>query len=243
MVHFPLLTLLWTAMYGSKAEKAAALAAAIACLLTLSSLDAARQLTFRGGNGWRVLDLLAIYFSRCEQAGPFLSLIIERSRESCGTPALMNLRTVRGATSLHNFAANCSNLSLTKVVLREFPPSLTVLDNFDRTPLHLAESNRGSTSEFAVFLRAASSAFDASNFVALEALSGSSPYLSRAIQRQTIALRAAVAICLNRQEAAPSALDSVKAGVALSLLGRARDFGRVGNSSDVLRVILEYVGP
>ena len=99
------------------------------------------------------------------------------------------------------------------------------------------------TTNSIVFLRAAFSAFDASNFVALEALSGSSPYLSRAIQRQTIALRAAVAIGLNRQEAAPSALDSVKAGVALSLLGRARDFGRVGNSSDVLRVILEYVGP
>ena len=112
------------------------------------------------------------------------------------------------------------------------------------TPLRLAERYHSSTSENAVFFRAASAAFNASNLVALQTLcGGSSPYLARGIHRQATALRVTVAIYLNRQEGAPSALDSVQAGVALSLLGRARDFGRVGNSSDVLRVILEYVGP
>ena len=76
--------------------------------------------------------------------------------------------------------------------------------------------------------------------MAFVALCGSSPYLSREIHRQTIALRAAVAISLNRQEAAPSALDSVEAEVALSLLGRRRDFGRMGDSSELLRVVLEF---
>ena len=52
----------------------------------------------------------------------------------------------------------------------------------------------------------------------------------------------AVAICLNRQEKAPSAVSSAEGGVALSLLCRLRDFGRVGNSSDVLRRVFEYVG-
>ena len=72
---------------------------------------------------------------------------------------------------------------------------------------------------------------------------GSSPYLAREIRRQATALRASVAICLNRQEEAPSALSSVEASVALSLLERVRDFARVGNSSDLLRRVLEYVGP
>ena len=52
-----------------------------------------------------------------------------------------------------------------------------------------------------------------------------------------------VAISLNRQESAPSAVSSVEAGVALSLLRRVRDFGRVGGSSDLLRVVFKFVGP
>ena len=112
------------------------------------------------------------------------------------------------------------------------------------TPLRPAERYHSSTSENVVFFRAASAAFDASNIVALVALcGGSSPHLARGIRRQATALRAAVAICLNRQEEAPSAVSSVEAGVALSLLERLRDFGRVGDSSDLLRVVLEFVGP
>ena len=111
------------------------------------------------------------------------------------------------------------------------------------TPLRLAERYHGSTSENAVFFRAATAAYNASNLVALQTLCGSSPYLSPEIHKQTVALRAAVAISLNRQEAAPSAVSSVEAGVALSLLGRLRDVGRVGDSSDLLRVVLDFVGP
>jgi hypothetical protein len=244
MVRFTLWNLLWTATDGSPAEKAAALAAAIARLQSLSSPNAGDQLTYRGNFGQGVLHLLAWRFSECEQAASFLSLVIERGRASCGTTTLMSRTTIEGSTPLHHFAYYCSDLFLTKVVLRENPPSLAVLDNDGQTPLHDAEHFHGSTSENAVFLRAATAAFNASNLVALQTLcDGSSPYLSREIHRQAIALRAAVAICLNRQEVAPSAVSSVKAGIALSLLGHARDFGRVGNSSDVLRVILEFVGP
>ena len=243
MVHSTLFLILNSAWYGSEVERVAALVAAIAYLQSLSSPDTGGQLTYRDEFGRGVLHLLA-WFWMCEQAAPFLSLAIERGRESRGTTALMALAANNGATPLHIFASLCSNLSLTKTVLREHPPSLTVLNNGGATPLHCAKINQGSASERAVFFRAASAAFNTSNFAALVALcGGSSPYLAREIRRQAIALRAAVAICLNRQEAAPSALDSVEAGVALTLLGRARDFGRVGNSSDVLRVILEYVGP
>ena len=38
-------------------------------------------------------------------------------------------------------------------------------------------------------------------------------------------------------------MSAVEAGVALSLLGRLRDFGRVGNGSDMLKVVLEFVWP
>jgi len=243
MVHSTLFNLLYSARGGSPAVKAAALLAAIAHLQSLSSSDTSTQLTYRGGGGIGVLDLIAVWFSECEQTIPLLSLVIERSRESCGTTVLMTLTTIGGATSLHFFAANCSDLSLTKVVLREHPPSLAVITNGGETPLHYAELIHGSTSEAAVFFRAASAAYNASNLITLQTLCGSSPYLSREIHKQTVALRAAVAICLNRQEAAPSAVSSVEAGVALSLLGRLRDFGRVGDSSDMLRVVLEFVGP
>ena len=246
MPDFTLLNLLYSARFSTPAEQATALADAIAHLLSLPSPVAGRQLTYRGGfyrEG--VLHLFAFWFSECEQAAPFLSLVLERGRESCGTTALMSLITIGGSTPLH-FFARCSDLSLTKMVIREHPPSLAVLDYNGRTPLHYAElfCFNGSTSEHAVFLRAASAAYNASNLVALVSLcGGSSPYLSREIHRQTIALRAAVAISLNRQEEAPSALSSGQAGVALSLLGRLRDFGRVGDSSDLLRVVLSFVGP
>ena len=244
MVNSTLLSILWTARRGSQATRATALLAATVYLRSLPSPDTGSQLTYREEYGRGLLYLLAYEFSECEQAAAFLSLVIERSRKSCGTTALISHTTALGRTPLHDFAANCSNLSLAKTVLREHPPSLTLLTSYGRTPLNLAELFRGSTSEITVFLRTASAAYDASNPVALVALcDGSSPYLARAIHRQTIALRSAVAICLNRQEEAPSALFSAGAGVALSLLERLRDFGRVGNSSDLLRVVLEFVGP
>jgi len=76
------------------------------------------------------------------------------------------------------------------------PSPLVVLTNGGSTPLHIAELNYGSSSEITVFFRAATAAFNASNFVALEVLcSGSSPYLARELRKQAISLRAAVAIC------------------------------------------------
>jgi len=238
-----LFNFLLSVMNSSKAEQDAALVAVTANLRSLSSLDTARQLMYRGGLGMGVLHLLA-FFRECEQAASLLSLVIERGRESCGTTALMNLTSNNGATPLHSFAGYCSDLSLTKMVLREHPPSLTVLNNLGRNPLIIAELNYGSTPENAVFFRAASAAFNASKLTTLVTLcDGSSPYLAREILGQETSLRAAVAICLNRQEEAPSALDSVEADVALSLLERLRDFGRVGNSSDLLRVVLSFVGP
>ena len=233
-----LFNILWTAWHVSPAEKVAALLAATAHLLTLPSHDAASQLVFQGG---RVLHLLAVRFWMFKQAAAFLSLVLERGRESCGATVLLSL-AYNGMTPLHTFAIRCSDLSLTKMVLREHPPSLTALDNYGMTPCD--KIFHGSTSERSVFFRAASAAFNASDFVALVALcGGSSPFLARELRKQAIALRAAVAICLNRQEAAPSDLSSDKADVALSLLERVRDFGRVGNSSDLLRRVLEYVGP
>ena len=241
MPNSTLFNILSSRGWGSQAARAA-LAAATAHLRSLSPHDAGSQLAYQTGDGWGVLHLLPLWFSEYEQAS-LLSLVIERGRESCGTTALMNLLTADGMTPLHIFASYCANLSLTKMVLREHPPSLAVLAIHGATPLHLAEIYRGSTSEHAVFLRAASTAYNASNLVALEAVcDGSSPYLALEIRRQAIALRAAVAICLNRQEEAPSALSSVETGVALSLLERVRDFGRVGNSSDLLRRVLEYLG-
>jgi len=277
MPHSTLFNILRSAIWGSKAEQAAALAAATAHLQRLSFVDAGSQLTYHDGAGKGVLHLLAVWFSECEQASSFLSLVIERDRESCGTTVLTGLADALGETSLHSSAGYCSDLSLTKIVLREHPPSLAVLDINGRTPLRTAENVYGSTSSRAVFFRTATAAYNTSNFVALEALcGGSSPYLSSEIHRQAIdlrvavaiclnrqeelppaltylvsevrkqvraSLRAAVAICLNRQEEAPSALITVEAGVALSLLERLRDFGRVGNSSDLLRAVLEFVGP
>jgi len=240
MVHSTLFNLLYSARFGSPAEQDAALADATVYLQSLSSHDTGSQLTYRGAGGMGVLHLLA-RFSWCEQAAPFLSLIIERGGECCGTTALMSLTSTYGATPLHYFASLCYDLSLTKVVLREHPPSLAILTNGGETPLHYAESR--DNPELTDLFRAATAAYNAPNLVALQTLcDGSSPYLSREIHRQAIALRAAVAICLNRQEKAPSALDSVEASVALSLLERLRDFGRVGDSSDLLRVVLEFVG-
>ena len=241
MLNSTLFNILWTAMFSSPAERAAALAAAIAYLQSLSLPDTARQLTYQDSLGRGVLSLLASYFWECEQAASFLSLVIERGRESCDTAALMSRASIYGETPLHFFAYFCSDLSLTKMVLREHPPSLTVLNNNGDTPPDYAEMR---THETAVFFHTATTAFIASNLVAIRTLcGGSSPYLSREIHRQAIALRAAVAISLNRQEEAPSALSSVEVGGALSLLGRVRDFGRVGNSSDLLRVVLSFVGP
>ena len=244
MVHSTLFNLLYSATNGSWAEKDAALVAVTANLRSLPSPDAGSQLTHRGGGGKGVLHLLPRRFWKCEQAGSFLSLAIERGRESCGATALLSLRTNYGATPLHYFAYYCRNLSLTKMVLREHPPSLAVLTNGGWVPLRSAQSMHGSTSEVAAFFRTMSVAFNASNFVALQTLcDGSSPYLSLEIRKQTIALRAAVAICLNRQEEAPSALISAEFGIALALLERVRDFGRIGNSSDLFRRVIEYVGP
>jgi len=236
-----LFILLWTARWGTKAEKAAALADATVYLRSLPSHDAGNQLLYRGRHGWRVLHLLPLSFLECEQAAPFLLLAIERGRESRGTTALMALTgDSYGKTPLHHFARCCPDLSLTKMVLREHPPSLTVLTHDRRTPLRFAEDNQGITPKRAVFFRATAAAFSASDFVALEALCGSSPYLAREISRQAIALRAAVAICLDRLDAAPSALISCESGVALAMLGRVRAADGAGH---LLRRVLEYVGP
>ena len=235
-----LFNLLWMARYGSPAVKAAALADATVYLQSLSPHDAGNQLMYQGANGSGVLHLLSL-FSSCEQAASLLSLVIERGRESCGTTALMSLLDAGGRTALHSFAVCCSDLFLTKVVLRENPPSLAVLDNDGQTPLHDAEHFHGSTSENAVFLRAPSAAFNASDYATLEILcGGSSPYLAREIRRQALALRAAVAISLKRSVAAPSALISRESGVALSILGRVRDADGAGH---LLRYVLDFVGP
>ena len=240
-----LFTILHSALHSSRADKAAALAAATAYLPSLSSLDLVSQLTYHNGDGWGVLHLLARWYSQCEQGAPFLSLVIDGGRESRGTTAQMSLANTSGLTPLHYLANDCDDVSLTKMVLREHPPSLAVHAKYSGwTPLEYAELYRVPNPERAVFLRAATTAFNASDFVTLVALcDGSSPYLARELGRQATALRAAVAISLNRQEQAPSALSSGEAGDALSLLERLRDFGRVGNSSDLLRRVLEYVGP
>ena len=240
MPDFSLFLILYSARDVSQAEKAAALTDATVGLQSLSPPAAGRQLMCQGFDGRGVLHLLALWFSACEQAAPFLSLIIERGRESCGTNALMSLAPINRFTPLHCFARNCSDLSLTKMVLREHPPSLNVLNNDGRTPLRIAENRYGSSTERAVFFRAASAAYNTSNLAAFEALCGGpSPYLAREILRQEIALRAAVAICLKRSEAAPSALISRESGVALSILGRVRDADGAGH---LLRYVLDFVG-
>ena len=229
---------------GSPAEKDAALVDAIAHMQPPPLPGTSRQLMYRGGGDEGVLHLLPAYFRECEQAAPFLSLVIERGRESCGTTALMSLTDTDGDTPLHCFAYFTSDLSLTKMVLREHPPSLAVLNNDGRTPLHHAGIFRGSTSERVVFFRAATAAYTDSNFVDFERIcGGSSPYLARELGKQATALRVAVNICLKRQEEAPSVLSSPETGVALALLSLVRDFGRDRHSSDLLRRVLEYVGP
>jgi len=243
-----LFNILYSARWDTLAERATALVTAIAHLQSLSSHDAVSQLMYRGEDGWGALHWLGWRFSECVQATSFLSLVIERGRESCGTTALTSLRTNYGETPLHRFAANCSDLSLTKMVVREFPPSLAVLANNGETPLHYvcnyAENQHGSIAERVVFFRAATAAYNASNYVALETLcDGSSPYLARELSKQAIDLRVAVNICLKRQEEAPSDLISPETGIALALLGLVRDFGRDRHSSDLLRRVLEYVGP
>ena len=69
--------------------------------------------------------------------------MIEKGRESCGTAVPMSLRN-NHETPLHCFAFDCSDLSLTKTVLREHPPSLTVPDLYNNTPLQRVESHHGS---------------------------------------------------------------------------------------------------
>ena len=243
-----LFNILWTVWLGSPAEKSTALTSAAEHLRSLSPSGAAGQLTYRGGSGRGVPHMLPLVGSSVPaQAIPFLSLMLERSRESCGATALMSLVDVYGRTPLHYFAYYGVDLRSTKMVLREHPPSLSVLNTFGSTPLRVASIFPGRSPERAgraAFFRAAAAAFASSDLVALEALcGGSSPYLSREIGRQATSLSIAVAISLNRQESAPSPLPSPSTAAALSLLFRLRDFGRAGDSSDLLRRVLEYVGP
>ena len=250
MADSTLFDLLYSAKLGNQAEKTAALAAATAYLLSRSPLEAGGQLMYQNEQGMGLLHLLARRFSAGAKSAAlstltasFVALVIERSRESCGTAAVMSVTNGNGRTPLHSFASSCADLCLTKVVLREHPPSLVVLNDNNRFPLDLAEGSRGGSSEYRRLFRAAHAAFDASNFAALQRICGGpSPYLTLELLNQETALRTAVAICVNRQEEAPAALTSVKAAVALELLRRAREVGRVGNSSDLLRRILEYVG-
>ena len=241
-----LFTILLQLYYANRSDVPAILSAASTHLLSLSPSDACLQLTYPSpSSGERVLMLLP-EFAGCPEFAPFLSLVIKRGRECCNMTNQLDLRDSRGWTPLHYFAFFCSDLSLIKVVLRERPPSLFVRVLVAGTPLQASESRYASLGnlEQSAFFRAVTADFNASNFVAIErACGGSSPYLDREICRQATALRVAVVLCLNRQEEAPSAPSSVKAGVAISLLCLLRDFGRVRNSSDLLRRVLEYVGP
>ena len=221
-------------------------AAATTHLLSLSPSDTGKQLSYQEPVG----GLTSLMFIPCgpsEEADILLSLMLERGREKSSTTTnQMDLRTSGGWTPLHIFAYDSSDLSNVEAVLLEYPPALLARTSStfgSKTPLHLAESVHGDP-EITELLRDASAAFTTRDFVTIERIcGGSSPYLDRELAKQATALRTAVAICLNRQEEAPSDLISPETGVALALLGRLRDFGRIGNSSDLLRRVLEYVGP
>ena len=232
MVHSTLFLILYSARRGTSAVKAIALADAAVCLQSLSSPETGSQLTYQGAGDMGVVHLLAFFFSGCEKAAPFLSLVVERGRESCVTAVLMELRDIDGVTPLHLFAYFCSDLSLTKMVLREHPPSLAALNNDGETPLHIAEHSNSEDPATAALVRAAAAAYAASDYASLATVcGGSSPFLDREISRQATDLRAAIAICLNRPEAS---------GAALAMLGRVQAADGAGH---LLRYVLDFVGP
>ena len=221
----------------------AILSAATSHLLSRTPADAEKQLLYQRPNtGYTSLILLAVATS-CSEAAPLLTVMLERGREYSSTTNQLDLRDSLGMTPMHYFAYCCPHLTLTKKVLLEHPPSLAVLDIYGCTPLHFADNVQGDP-EITELLRDATAAFMNRDFVAIERIcGGSSPYLSRELGKQATALRVAVNICLKRQEEAPSDLISPETGVALALLGLVRDIGRDRHSSDLLRRVLEYVGP
>ena len=130
------------------------------------------------------------------------------------------------------------------MVVLEHPPALAVRSNArdtsysNLTPLQLAEHPHSShgNPDVPVFLEAVETAYNTSNYVAIESIcGGSSPYLVRELSKQANTLRDSVAICLKRQEETPSALVSRETRVVLSILGAV--------CPDLVRRVLEYVGP
>ena len=222
-------------------DRPAILSAATSLLQSLTPADAKKQLLCQRPSA---LGLLSVA-TGCTDAAPLLTLMLERGREFCSTTNQMDPRTIDGLTPLHYFAYSCPDLSLTKMVFLEHPPALLVQTGTatgNKTPLQLAENNCGPKT--AEFLRDATAAYEASDYVTIERIcGGSSPYLARELSKQATALRVAVNICLKRQEEAPSDLISPETRVALALLGLARDKGRDRHSSHLLRRVLEYVGP
>jgi hypothetical protein len=167
--------------------------------------------------------------------------MLELGREYSSTTNQMDLRDCFGSTPLHYFAFYCSDISLTKMVVLEHPPALlarTDTATGSLTPQQLAESEHSSHDNPAVtaFLDAVTAAYNTTNYVAIERIcGGSSPFLVRELSKQANTLRASVAICLKRQEEAPSAFVSRETRVVLSILGAF--------CPDLVRRVLEYVGP
>ena len=178
--------------------------------------------------------------SGCPEATPLLTLMLELGREYSSTTNQMDLRDCFGRTPLHNFVGDCSDLSLIKMVVLEHPPALVVRTNahpgecYDSlTPLQSADFH---DSEVIAFLEAVETAYNTSNYAAIGSIcGGSSPFLVRELGKQANTLRASVAICLKRQEEAPSALVSRETRVVLSILGAF--------CPDLVRCVLEYAGP
>ena len=242
--------ILWHFFTADPSDHPALLSAATSHLLSLSPTVAGQQLLYQLPSlRFTSLMLLPLVLA-CEQAAILLALMLEMGRECSSTTNQMDLRDYCGRTPLHHFACYCPDLSLVNMVVLEHPPALLVRSitaDGGRTPLQLAASldavhGKGNP-DVAVLLSATAAALAASNYVEIERVcGGSSPYLDRELAKQAIDVRVAVAICLNRQEAAPTPLASPETGVALALLGRVRDFGRARYSSDLLRRVLEYVG-
>ena len=243
MPNSALYTILRPLDYADPSDYPALLSAATSHLLSLPHSVAGQQLTYQDpGSGRTSLMLLShLAVSRCPEAAHLLTLMLELGREYSSTTNQMVLRDEDNWTPLHHFAYDCSDLSLTKMVVLEHPPALVVLSSTGGggTPLQLAECATSShdNPEVPAFLDAVTDAYNTLNYVAIEGIcGGSSPFLVRELSKQAKTLRASVAICLNRHEAAPSTiLVSRETRVVLSILGAF--------CPDLVRRVLEYVGP
>ena len=238
--------LLWQCYTDALSARPSLLSAATSHLLSLPPTVAGQQLVYQSPSveltSLMLLSLPAV--NMYKEAAPLLTLMLKLGRENSSTTNQMDLRDGENWTPLHFFATNCSDLSLTKMVLLEHPPALLVRTNADTgrfsslTPLQCAEHVDAyhDNPDVAVLLRAVTDAYNTTNYVAIESIcGGSSPYLVREISKQANTLRASVAICLKRQEEAPSALVSRETRVVLSILGAF--------CPDLVRCVLEYAGP